>query len=254
MLAKQVWRLINTPDSLCARVLRSKYYSDGDILKAGPKSGSSFTWQSILAGMATLKRGYTWRVGNGEKINIYNDPWIPSSPDRKIISPRGEGNAILVSELTTKYGAWNEEKLIELFNMVDVNRIMEIPLNNHGFDDFIAWNFSTNGQVLPPTVASQIWSGYHLQWRHKFGPSASQLAIPGLAVSNPVWQIIWKLKVPNKVKIFIWRAMHGIVPLKAILAIDMWEQKEGALFAIMRLKTYYIWYSNVPWQRTFGNC
>jgi hypothetical protein len=95
---------------------------------------------------------------------------------------------------------------------------MEIPLNNHGFDDFIAWNFSTNGQVLPPTVASQIWSGYHLQWRHKFGPSASQLAIPGLAVSNPVWQIIWKLKVPNKVKIFIWRALHGIVPLKAILA------------------------------------
>jgi hypothetical protein len=203
MLAKQVWRLINTPDSLCARVLRSKYYSDGDILKAGPKSGSSFTWQSILAGMATLKRGYIWRVGNGEKINIYNDPWIPSSPDRKIISPRGEGNAILVSELTTKYGAWNEEKLIELFNMVDVNRIMEIPLNNHGFDDFIAWNFSTNGQVLPPTVASQIWSGYHLQWRHKFGPSASQLAIPGLAVSNPVWQIIWKLKVLKKVKIFI---------------------------------------------------
>jgi hypothetical protein len=57
-----------------------------------------------------------------------------------------------------------------------------------------------------------------LQWRHQFGPSASQLAIPGLAVSNPVWQIIWKLKVPNKVKIFIWRALHGIIPLKAILA------------------------------------
>jgi hypothetical protein len=196
MLAKQVWRLINTPDSLCARVLRSKYYPDGDILKAGLKSGSSFTWQSILAGMATFKRGYIWRVGNGEKINIYNDPWILSSPDRKIISPRGEGNAILVSELITEYGAWNEEKLIELFNMVDVNRIMEIPLNNHGFDDFIAWNFSTTGQYM-------VRSGYHLQWRHKFGPSASQLAIPGLAVSNPVWQIIWKLKVLKKVKIFI---------------------------------------------------
>jgi hypothetical protein len=58
MLAKQVWQLINTPDSLCAQVLRSKYYPGGDILKAGPKSGSSFTWQSILAGMVTFKRGY----------------------------------------------------------------------------------------------------------------------------------------------------------------------------------------------------
>jgi hypothetical protein len=108
MLAKQVWRLINTLDSLRAQVLRSKYYPDGDILKVGPKAGSSFTWQSILAGMVTFKRGYIWRVGNREKINIYNDLWIPSSPDRKIISLRGEGNATFVSELITESGAWNE--------------------------------------------------------------------------------------------------------------------------------------------------
>jgi hypothetical protein len=57
MLAKQGWRLMNEPDSLCARVLRAKYYPDGDLLKAGPKAGSSFTWQSILAGLPTLKRG-----------------------------------------------------------------------------------------------------------------------------------------------------------------------------------------------------
>jgi hypothetical protein len=37
MLAKQVWRLVNDPESLCARVLRAKYYPHGDILKAGQK-------------------------------------------------------------------------------------------------------------------------------------------------------------------------------------------------------------------------
>jgi hypothetical protein len=42
MLAKQVWRLINEPDLLCAQVLRAKYYPHGDILKVGPKGGSSF--------------------------------------------------------------------------------------------------------------------------------------------------------------------------------------------------------------------
>jgi hypothetical protein len=68
MLAKQVWRLI--PDSLCAQVLRSKYYPDGDILKVGPKAGSSFTWQSIISGITTFKRGYVWRVGDGESIDI----------------------------------------------------------------------------------------------------------------------------------------------------------------------------------------
>jgi hypothetical protein len=32
------------------------------------------------------------------------------------------------------------------------------------------------------------------------------------------WGILWKLNVPAKVKIFCWRAMHGILPLKSILA------------------------------------
>jgi hypothetical protein len=63
MLAKQVWRLATDNNSLCASVLRSKYYPHRDILKAGPKNGSSFTWQSIFAGIATFKRGYIWRIG-----------------------------------------------------------------------------------------------------------------------------------------------------------------------------------------------
>jgi hypothetical protein len=70
MLAKQVWRLINEPESLCAKVLRVKYYPHGDILKAGPKAGSSYTWQSIVVGLATFKRGHIWRVGKGESIDI----------------------------------------------------------------------------------------------------------------------------------------------------------------------------------------
>ena len=43
LLAKQVWRLLCDPDSLCAKVLRAKYYPDGNILNAKPKQGSSFT-------------------------------------------------------------------------------------------------------------------------------------------------------------------------------------------------------------------
>jgi hypothetical protein len=76
MLAKQIWRLISNPDSLCVQILRAKYYPDGNILKYGPKKGTSFTWQSIIAGINVFKRGFIWRVGNGELINIWDDPWI----------------------------------------------------------------------------------------------------------------------------------------------------------------------------------
>ena len=56
MLAKQCWRLIENYDSLCARVLRARYYPSGDILNCELKKGSSFVWQSIWAGIQTFKK------------------------------------------------------------------------------------------------------------------------------------------------------------------------------------------------------
>jgi hypothetical protein len=212
MLAKQVWRLINDPESLCALVLRAKYYPDGDILKAGPKAGSSLTWQSILAGVTTFKRGYVWRVGNGEKINIWTDPWISNSPTRKVVSPRAGALFTRVSELINPHtGRWDEELLNSLLRPVDVGRILQIPLNSQGFDDFIAWGATKHGRYT-------VRSGYYLQWRHQFGPSAGQLALPGSLAINPVWKTVWRMKIPSKIKIFLWRALHGIIPLKCILS------------------------------------
>jgi hypothetical protein len=136
MLSKQVWRLISDPNLLCARVPRATHE---DILKAGPKAGSSFTWQSIMAGLATFKRGYIWRIGTGDNVDIFQDPWIPSSPDRRVLTPRGQDNLRKVNELIDPLtGIWDEGLLRHYFLPIDVNRILQIPLNTHGFDDFVA--------------------------------------------------------------------------------------------------------------------
>jgi hypothetical protein len=179
---------------LCARVLSAKYYPHGDILKAGPKANSSYTWQSIIAGLATFKRGCIWRVGDGDRINIWTDPWIPSSPDRKVISPRGGAVYTKVSELIDPLtGQWDVSLLATLFNPVDANRIEHIPIHSLGFNDFVAWNLTSHGCFT-------IRSAYHAQWCHQFGASSSQLALPRRSAINPVWKIVWKLKIPNKVK------------------------------------------------------
>jgi len=71
MLAKQVWRLLLEPESLCARVMRARYYPDGNLLVAKQKSGSSYAWQSVLAGLQCFKMGYIWRVGDGMIIGSH---------------------------------------------------------------------------------------------------------------------------------------------------------------------------------------
>jgi hypothetical protein len=146
MLAKQVWRLIDCLNSLCAQVLRAKYYPSGDILKPGPKAGSSFTWQSLVAGIQTFKPGYIWRVGSGDLVQIWKDPWIPSSPDRRIITPRNGCILSRVSELVDPItGTWDIDLVQSNFHPIDVQRILQIPLNNNGFEDFISWHITKTG-------------------------------------------------------------------------------------------------------------
>jgi hypothetical protein len=116
MLAKQVWRLIDSPNSLCARILKAKYYPNGDILKSGPKAGSSFTWQ--MAGIQTFKRGHIWRVGNGESIHTWRDPWLPASSDRRVMTPRGDCILTKVSELIDPItGSWDEPLITSIFTL-----------------------------------------------------------------------------------------------------------------------------------------
>jgi len=73
--------------TLCARVLRARYHPDGRLLNARLKSGSSYTWQSILAGRDCFKHGYIWRVGDGTQIKIWEDSWIRTSHNLKIQRP-----------------------------------------------------------------------------------------------------------------------------------------------------------------------
>jgi len=57
-------------DSLCARVLKANYYPNGDLIDTAFPSVISPTWRAITHGLDLLKKGLTWRVGNGDKIHI----------------------------------------------------------------------------------------------------------------------------------------------------------------------------------------
>lgn len=55
MLAKQGWNLLTDPDSLCARVLKGRYFPQGDFWNAAAPRSASYTWRSILFGRDLLK-------------------------------------------------------------------------------------------------------------------------------------------------------------------------------------------------------
>ena len=87
MLAKQGWGLILNPNSLVAQIYKIRYYLHGDIFRAKLGSSPSYTWRSIFNGLEVVKRGTRWRVGNVNRIHIWEDKWLPTPTTYKVISP-----------------------------------------------------------------------------------------------------------------------------------------------------------------------
>ena len=113
-------------ESLCAKVLRAKYYPDGDLLSVTEKPGISYSWRSIVHGVQALKKGLIWRVGDGSQIDIWLDPWIPDGVTRRPITPKGHTLLRRVSELIDPAsGEWDSQLIKDVFWEEDVRRISE---------------------------------------------------------------------------------------------------------------------------------
>jgi hypothetical protein len=81
--------LIQFPESLCAQLLKAKYYLRGDLIDTVFPTDASPTWRSIEHGLQLLKKGVIWRVRDGSKIQIWRDSWIPRPPYLKISLKKG---------------------------------------------------------------------------------------------------------------------------------------------------------------------
>lgn len=182
MLVKRSWRMITHPDTLCTKVLGAKYFSDGNLSKAGQKEGSSYTWQSIVAGLRTFRRDYIWTVGSGEKINIWEDHWISTSPTRMVYTRKDNILLRTLDELIDpNTRTWDEELIRSIFLPVDSERILRIPLSEHLTDDFVAWH-KTKSFVFT------FRSAYYTEWDHQF--DSRVVSTEGPSSVNPVWAAV----------------------------------------------------------------
>jgi hypothetical protein len=87
MLGKQGWRLLAKPESLCARVLKGRYYHDSDFLTSTRKKHASHTWRAIMSGQEVLAQGLIKRIGDGSSTDIWRNRWIPNHFEARPLTP-----------------------------------------------------------------------------------------------------------------------------------------------------------------------
>ncbi|KAL0281707.1 UNVERIFIED_CONTAM: putative mitochondrial protein [Sesamum radiatum] len=77
MLAKQLWRMIDNPNSLISRIWKQRYYPSTNWQSVTVSVGCSFTWRSVLASRDVISTGMRWKIGSGQNVKIWSDRWIP---------------------------------------------------------------------------------------------------------------------------------------------------------------------------------
>ncbi|WVZ54075.1 hypothetical protein U9M48_004939 [Paspalum notatum var. saurae] len=206
MQARQGCHLITQTDSLCARVLRAKYFPLSDVLEARAKNGISYTWCSVLKGLHLLREVIIWRIGDGSQVNIWADPWIPRGETTRVITPRNGSLLHKVADLIDPVtGSWDYRLVRDTFLQEDADCILAIPIQE-GMEDTLAWHGDPNGKF-------SVKSAYALVVRRNADASSST-SMQG----ENIWKSIWNVNVTNKIKMFLWRLAHNSHPVRANIA------------------------------------
>lgn len=115
----------------------------------------------------------------------------------------------MVAELIKNENQWDLDKLQQHFRVEDIEIIQKIPLPSQYSKDEVMWHFDKKGEYSTK-------SGYQLALKINCpkAPSSSNN-------SSKNWNALWALDLPEKVKIFMWKAALNIMPI----AENLWKRK-----------------------------
>ena len=94
-----------------------------------------------MEALEVIRRGAIWRIGIGNKVNIWLDPWLPDMSNPRVETPPAVelGEATVESLKAVSGASWEEVILGDLFNSKDREIIRQIPLSLHPTNDQWQW-------------------------------------------------------------------------------------------------------------------
>ncbi|KAL0364035.1 UNVERIFIED_CONTAM: putative ribonuclease H protein [Sesamum angustifolium] len=171
-------------EPLLSRILKARYFSRGEFFDAKVGCNASYTWRNILDAQPILEDGIRWHIGDGRSVQVWDDKWITRPTTFQSITPKnglcpGLRVADLIDEATR---SWKTEQIDNLFWNDDAVVIKAIQL-----------------VVFRPLILRL--------------PSLRNNQVLGHSSEKKInCNAIWKARVPNKIKVFLWRVCKEAIP------------------------------------------
>lgn len=68
------------------KALKNKYFPYSSFMDVKLSPIASYTWKSIMSARSFLSKGVKKIVGRGNTINIWEDPWVSTLPNFRILT------------------------------------------------------------------------------------------------------------------------------------------------------------------------
>ncbi|XP_042962749.1 uncharacterized protein LOC122297028 [Carya illinoinensis] len=204
LLAKQGWRLLTNFDSLLYKIFKARYFPKSSLFEAKIGFNSSYVWKGIHSALPLLKAGCIRRVGNGVETKVFKDNWIPGIQPSVLLGEtigHPQENLQVQDLMDSSLGWWNVDALRALFNPRTVSQILRINVSSNHEDSWY-WLDEKSGSF-------SVRSGYR-------NIQKSYALIEGegswVQILAPFWKGMWNLKIPLKMKMFVWKGFLEILP------------------------------------------
>ncbi|KAA3477739.1 reverse transcriptase [Gossypium australe] len=208
LLEKQGWKILMQPNCLFARVMKAKYFPRGDFMSARLGSYPSFTWRSILRARHVLAEGL--EPGNG-RIQCH------------AIDIRFSKVADLIDK---EANTWKQDIISSLFAEEQSRCILAIPLVSSRPSDVLIWRGDNTGCYT-------VKSGY------KRIITTGNPRVENEDSAN-FFTKLWGLKIPSKIRIFLWKLVHNFLPTKANLNMRHLMVAQCVKEELRRLTIYFV--------------
>lgn len=158
----------------------------------------SYVWRGIWEAKSLLLQGCRWRVGDGKAINVWTDYQLPHHklvPVSESVS-QAQLNWTVFDLIDDHTNRWDMKKISRLLPLRVAYEVFKLPLPANNRPDTIVWEPEKHGLFI-------VRSAYRLFIASKEERQMGEVSYR--EEQKKLWRKIWKLQVPNRVRIFAWR-------------------------------------------------
>lgn len=171
-------------------------------------------WRSIVDDQEVLKLGLIRRIGTGQSTWIWETNWLPRDHLLRPIRSDRPNSPVWVSDLIDEgLVSWNREILQEFFTLFDAETILNIPLSTRRQNDFWAWHFEKTGIFSVRLAYRMLVARREMEVNCRDNVAGRS----NLKEVEKEWSTLWQVRVPSKIRVFLWRLAKHSLPSADVL-------------------------------------